>query len=300
MPAPHVERMDGNPIIRPYMERRMGGNLNGPSLIQTPDWLVGRLGRYHLYFAHHLGSYIRLAYADDLEGPWQIHAPGVLDIAQTPLLYEHIASPDVHVDEERRELRMYFHGVSAPEPALEPVQSTCIAHSFDGITFAARPEMLGALYFRVWQWEGLHYAISLGGIVWRSKDGITPFEQGPQLNGLPPTARHYAVLRKGSRLWISWSVTGEAPERLYLGWIDLTAPWEAWQVEEAREILRPEREWEFSDLPQVPSEPGLAWHPVNQLRDPAFYCEDGVDYLLYSVGGESGIAIARIEGLEAA
>ena len=102
MPEPVIktERMDGNPIIRPYMERRMGGNINGPSLIQTPEWLVGRLGRYHLYFAHHLGSYIRLAYADDLSGPWQIHAPGVLDLAQTPMLYEHIASPDVHVDED--------------------------------------------------------------------------------------------------------------------------------------------------------------------------------------------------------
>ena len=61
-----VRRLPGNPIIRPFQERRMGGNVNGPSLIRTPDWLAGRRGTYHLYFAHHLGSFIRLAYADRL------------------------------------------------------------------------------------------------------------------------------------------------------------------------------------------------------------------------------------------
>ena len=100
-------------------------------------------------------------------------------------------------------------------------------------------------------------------------------------------------------MWLAWSVTGEAPERLYLGWLDLNTPWEAWRVEGVRELLRPEHDWEFAELPRTTSEPGLAWHPVNQLRDPAFFREDGTDYLLYSVGGESGIAIARIEGLEA-
>ncbi len=278
----------------------MGGNLNGPSLIKTPEWLAGRLGRYHLYFAHHLGSYIRLAYADELEGPWQIYAPGVLDLSQTPMFFEHIASPDVHVDEDRRELRMYFHGISAPDPVTEPVQSTSVAHSFDGITFAARPELLGASYFRVWQWQGDYFAVSLGGEVWRSEDGLTPFERGPRLEGVPPNARHFAVQRKGSRLWLCWSVTGDTPERLFLGWLDLAMPWKAWRVEGACEILRPEHEWEYANLPQVPSQPGIAWHPVNQLRDPAFYHEDQIDYLLYTVGGESGIAIAKIAGLSPA
>ena len=41
-------------------------NINGPSLVRMPDWAEGRLGRYHLYFADHKGSYIRLAYADAL------------------------------------------------------------------------------------------------------------------------------------------------------------------------------------------------------------------------------------------
>ncbi len=41
-----VHRLPGNPIIRPDMDARMGGNINGPSLIRAPDWLENPLGRY--------------------------------------------------------------------------------------------------------------------------------------------------------------------------------------------------------------------------------------------------------------
>ena len=34
--------------------------------------------------------------------------------------------------------------------------------------------------------------------------------------------------------------------------------------------------------------------PVNQLRDPAIYEEDGRVYLLYTVAGERGIALAEV------
>lgn len=83
---------------------------NGPSLIRVPAWVKNPLGRYYLYFAHHNGKYIRLAYADRLEGPWKIHAPGALHLTNAPGCHGHIASPDVIVDETRREIRMYFHG----------------------------------------------------------------------------------------------------------------------------------------------------------------------------------------------
>ena len=34
--------------------------------------------------------------------------------------------------------------------------------------------------------------------------------------------------------------------------------------------------------------------PANQLRDPAIFQESGHTFLLYAVGGESGIAIAEL------
>ena len=64
-----VKRLNNNPIIRPNMDERMGSNINGPSLIRVPDWVENPLGKYYLYFANHKGRYIRLAYADRLEGP---------------------------------------------------------------------------------------------------------------------------------------------------------------------------------------------------------------------------------------
>ena len=81
--------------------------------IRVPDWIEQPLGRYYLYFAHHDGRYIRLAYADDVHGPWQTHEPGVLPL-EASHFGGHIASPDAHVDEERRRIRLYYHGAEYP------------------------------------------------------------------------------------------------------------------------------------------------------------------------------------------
>lgn len=55
-----------NPIIRLFMDRWMGQNIKGPSIIEASKGLSNSLGRYYLYFAHHLGAYIGLAYTDQL------------------------------------------------------------------------------------------------------------------------------------------------------------------------------------------------------------------------------------------
>ena len=59
-------------------------------------------------------------------------------------------------------------------------------------------------------------------------------------------------------------------------------------------MLEPEMDWEGGDEPLLPSTRGLVHGPVRQLRDPAIFTEDGRTYLLYSVAGESGIAIADL------
>ncbi|NQT21288.1 MAG: hypothetical protein HQ592_16390 [Planctomycetes bacterium] len=133
-----IRRLPNNPIIRPDMDARIGSNINGPSLIRVPEWVSNPLGRYYLYFAHHQGTFIRLAFSDDLEGPWQIHSPGVLDLGDS-FFGSHIASPDVHVIEDEREIRMYYHGCCLPEP---PYQVTRVAVSADGLNFVARPARL--------------------------------------------------------------------------------------------------------------------------------------------------------------
>src|SRR5438552_77236 len=80
---PGAVRFPENPLITQRMSPTLGDDINGPSLIRVPAWIGHALGRYYLYFAHHKGRFIRMAYADDLAGPWKIYEPGVLDVKAT-------------------------------------------------------------------------------------------------------------------------------------------------------------------------------------------------------------------------
>ncbi len=104
-----IERFKHNPIITASLDPRVGDNINGPSLIRVPEWVVNRLGNYYLYFAHHRGDFIRLAYANELGGPWTVFSAGTLTLEQSGCV-DHIASPDVHVDARQQRIRMYYHG----------------------------------------------------------------------------------------------------------------------------------------------------------------------------------------------
>jgi hypothetical protein len=316
-----VERLVDAPIIAATTHPSIGHNIQGPSLIRVPSWVEAPLGTYYLYFADHKGRYIRLAYADDLTGPWTVYPPGSLHLEASLFLTEppavsdelrqqleardktartrrshdsiteattpHIASPDVHVDPTRRKIVMYYHG-------LEDVgkQVTRVALSDDGLHFTALPEVLGRSYFRVFHYQGSTYALAMPGQLYRSADGLSGFEPGPLL--FNPDMRHAAVLMRGTQLYVFWTQVGEAPERILLSTINLTPDWSQWQDSAPIEVLRPARDWEGADAPLEPSIRSTAYGHVNQLRDPAIFEEDGKVFLLYAVAGESGIAIAQI------
>jgi len=291
-----IIRFKENPIIKPEMSSSIGTNINGPSLIRTPDWLPQPLGRYYLYFAHHMGKYIRLAYADRLAGPWKIYEPGTLKLSETAGL-DHIASPDVHIDHRRREIRMYFH---CPAQGWTEPQATMVATSKNGINFKASSEVLGEWYFRVFQWGANHYAFARGTPLYRSRDGLTSFEAAPSPLQKNPTSfpkvRHTAVKLDGNTLAVFFSRIGDKPERILMSKIELTEDWKNWQATEPLTVLAPEMVYEGTDLPLEASKPDDAPGRVRQLRDPAIFHEGGKTYLLYSVAGESGIAIAEIKG----
>lgn len=271
------------------MDVRMGGNINGPSLVRVPEWVENPLGRYYLYFAHHVGTYIRMAFADEVAGPWTVYSPGVLDL-EDAFAAEHIASPDVHVDHANKRFRMYYHGKKSLEGAA---QETRVALSGDGLSFTARPEVLGKPYFRVFECAGWHYAIGMPGTLYRSADGLTGFEMGQRI--FPENQRHTALLVRGDELLVFYTMVGEQPpESILLSTINLAVDWNEWQPTEPQTVLQPEMIWEGADQPLEPSGRGMIVPQVNQLRDPAIF-EDGDDlYLLYAVAGEQGIAVARL------
>ena len=181
---------------------------------------------------------------------------------------------------------MYIHGRDAER------QLTRAAVSPDGLHFTGRPEILGRPYFRAFRHDGFVYALAMPGVLYRSRDGLTDFEEGPQL--FTPDMRHSAILRRGSRLFVFWTERGAAPERVLVATIDMTTDWMTWSESTPVEVLRPERRWEGAELPVEPSRGGSIDVPVNQLRDPAIFEEDGRVYLLYAVAGERGIALAEV------
>jgi hypothetical protein len=286
-----ITRLGDGPIIRPNMDGRMGENVNGPSLIRVPDWVANPLARYYLYFADHAGSYIRLAYADDLSGPWRTHEPGVLPMEKAGF-HGHVASPDVHVDDDLRELRLYFHGMDRPRDDGTG-QSTRVALSNHGLSFEVLPEVLGPQYFRVFRRDGYWCALVMPGVVYRSRDGLGRFEEGPML--FTPRMRHSAVRLVGDTLQVFYSDVGDCPERILLATVDVRGDWREWRASAPRTVLEPERDYEGAGIPPEPSVRGPANEPVCQLRDPAIFEEDGTTYLLYSVAGERGIALAQVD-----
>ena len=299
-----VVRFEENPIIRPDMlPGRDGENINGPSLIRVPEWLPNPLGRYYLYFADHHGDYIRLAYADRLQGPWKIYKPGTLRLAQVPDGKKHIASPDVVADGERKELRMYFHSPSKTAKA----QTTYLARSKDGLHFTAGSEKLAPFYLRIFQHDGYWYGMTKRGWLCRSKDGLSAFEPGPNpFSGVAVRdgdenstgIRHVALDLTGDRLTVYYSKIGDMPECILRSTITLTPDWKEWKAGAPELALKPEKDYEGTDIALAPSKGGNAKGRENALRDPAIFKEDGRTYLLYSVAGESGIGVAEITAVK--
>ncbi len=287
----NLTRLPCNPIIHPALDASLGGNINGPSLIAVPDWVNDPLGKFYLYFAHHNGAHIRLAYSDNLQGPWHIHAAGVLPLS-TSHFKGHIASPDVHIDNAARQLRMYFHGSDEATDSNLP-QYTRVALSDNGIDFNTRPEILGNSYLRAFEHNQFTYAIAMPGVIYRSIDGLTNFEQGPTL--FTEDMRHCAVHKQGQTLSVYYTNVGDCPESILVSEIALTDDWHHWQHTEPTLVASPEHDYEGAREPLVPSVRGMAKQPVNELRDPAIFEHDGQLWLLYAVAGEQGIALAHLE-----
>lgn len=292
-----VRRFPNNPIIRPDMlPGEDGKNINGPSLIRAPGWLEHPLGKYYLYFAHHAGKYIRLAYADDLAGPWKIYEPGTLKLQETPCKdfsrvdLQHVASPDVIIDEASHQLRLYFH--CPVDKDVDGHQQSYVATSRDGLHFDVQAGPFGRAYYRVVRWNGAWYAIGMPGVFFRSADGIHDWTEGPQL--WSDDMRHSAVMLDGDTLSVFYTMVGDKPERILHTTIALSPDWSKWKTTPPTDVVAPEMDYEGGLLPLEASKRFILEAPGRQLRDPAIYREDGKTYLLYSVAGEQGIAIAEI------
>jgi hypothetical protein len=298
-------RLFGRPILsrEACIESELGfGNVNGPSLIRTPEWLPNRLAKYYLYFASHRGRSIGLAYSDELDGPWKIYRDGCLRLSQALGCRDHIASPDVHIDDTTRQIRMFFHGVSNGSN----LQFSYLALSTDGLSFVACIYPVAPSYLRVVRYQESWLGMSKGARMYRSLDGISNFKPidcsiyensaDTDLNR-PGNVRHVALALRDNLLKVFFTRIGDAPESIYFGNIDLSRATLMWHIEDEELLLSPETEYEGVKFPIRKSQAGQATQPQRGIRDPAYFYEAGRSYVLYSVAGEQGIAIAELEGM---
>ncbi len=305
-----------------------GDDVNGPSVIRVPDWIPHPLGHYYMYFAHHKGSFIRLAYANTLQGPWKIYEPGVLNVRETIFYrpqpdspggadapYTHVASPEILVDNANKRLIMYVHGMWTdgkrwPDEAKAAQkwirenhygQFTQTTESGDGIHFAVRPGItLRSSYLRIFSWRGEYYGMSRLGVLSLTDDPMAAtFEAGPNPFGGGQYAgkvRHVAVLPRGDKLYVFFSAIGDAPEKILLSTIALNDDWRTWKASAPVEVLAPREKYECAELPVTVSKAGESEGKEHALRDPALFDENGRVFLFYSVCGEQGIGAADVSG----
>ncbi|MDF3127629.1 hypothetical protein P0Y35_00325 [Kiritimatiellaeota bacterium B1221] len=241
--------------------------------------------------------------AEQVEGPWTLHLPGVIPLACAPALHSHIASPDVHIDPHRQELIMFLHG---PVHNGADRQMTLLARSRDGLSWQVEDQKLGRSYFRAFPYKSWWYAIANVGDAYRSQHISEPWEKraspliGPvQVDDTFGSRkhvdlRHSAWLIDGHEAYLFYTRKQDAPERILCAKIELTDEWENWNISAPVEVLRPERDWEGIHYPLQPSKPGPATQR-QELRDPAIYREGEKIYLIYSFGGEEGLALAELK-----
>jgi hypothetical protein len=325
-----------------------GNNINGPSVIRIPDWIAPENRAdpnaiYYMYFGHHAGNYIRLAWSTHIEGPWHLYqvgsaAPignrGVLDLGSYDkiyldngiTLYNHIASPDVFVDDENQKIIMYFHAGEVKVNGASLGQKSLVAASNYGLDFhdCIKPVILGRFYFRVFGYKGNLYATSNSGYLfkapdpnnpWKSPDGFdfrndlwiqrsdSPFQNDiddANFSGVsdrPLRVRHFTMRLVGDTLQVFYTRIGDCPERIMMSTIDLsTSDYELWDSTfPPREILQAELHWEGGDITPTNSQGSTAPENVNQLRDPYIFKDiDGTSYLFYCGRGEDAIGVALL------
>ncbi|MSV27345.1 MAG: hypothetical protein EXQ52_01160 [Bryobacterales bacterium] len=327
-----VKRLSGNPIITEKMlPGDDGGSINGPSLIRVPAWVTSPRDKYYLYFAHHARKYIRMAYADRLEGPWKIHDGGVVKLEDQSTLTGHLASPEAVVDEENKKIVLFYHGhppafrrrdktKAEGDSDPEAGQKTAAAVSSDGLQFCPTGVIVAPAYLRVFRDGGQWYGMAGRGSLLRSPELGKAFEAvsgviGPDIEDLvdpvrlgEPGARsgqpkkgpdrysirHVGVDTDGDRMWVYFSCVGHQPERILATSVKMTGDPGGWKARGVIEVLRPETDWEGAGLPLAYSKGGRSKSWERGLRDPAIFRESGKIYLLYASAGEHGIGIAQV------
>ena len=101
--------------------------------------------------------------------------------------------------------------------------------------------------------------------------------------------RHTAILVEDDIIYLFYSLIGELQESIYCCILDI----DNFMITNNYKLLKPSLEYEGFNFPKEKSRIGMENKFVNQVRDPGIFINKNDKYLLYSVSGEKGIAIAK-------
>jgi len=215
-----VKRLNhGKPLVHIDDYARLGitneaDNIQGPSVMRVPAWIpasrrVHPEAVYYMYFGHHRGKYIRMAWARRIEGPWTLHRMGpdvrpgergVLDLGNRDVSIGNgivltqerravISSPEVSVDDEGRRIVLYIQAGTNIEVDGAPATTTggLVATSPYGLDFnpgahtgyGIEPVILGPDYVSTFIFDGELYGVGNGGTIYQAPSAAAPWTPPP-------------------------------------------------------------------------------------------------------------------------
>jgi hypothetical protein len=190
-----------------------------PTVVRVPGWLAPEeradpSANYYLYYSQHRGKHIFMSWAQNLAGPWHEFdlggrfnghiRHGVLDIRSDSSreTFDHLAAPDVHVDDELQQFIMFFHAQNQPDTTdvkgqiVPRLHESFVATSRDGLNFfdpetsggqaghgpktvtsngVTRDLWIAGPYQRAFRYRGDWYSVSKRGIIDKARSSLDPW-----------------------------------------------------------------------------------------------------------------------------
>jgi hypothetical protein len=219
----NFELVAGGAVIAPNSEP---GDPANPSVIRVPEWIPSNQrpsasANYYMYYGSHTDDYIRMRWAETLDGPWSTFnlggtynghdRRGVFDTDSDPTRdnYDHVFAPDVHVDNVNQRIIMYYHGKNQG-PSYDLPSGTRIWRRHDnfvatsqyGLNFndpveaggetghgpvshttegVTREVIIGPDYQHVFEYKGGFYSVSKRGTLQKAPNPADPWAPHPTL-----------------------------------------------------------------------------------------------------------------------
>lgn len=218
--------------------------------------------------------------------------------------YGHLASPDVHIINNK--ICMFYH---CPYKNGITSQSTFYAYSNDGLKFISETKNIIWPYFRKFTIENDIYGLAMKSgklckiitlqlkqngcnsvtVVFKKVNGTYK-----EIGEILPFSRHTCVLVINKVIYVFFSNVTDNPEHIKVGELIINEKNNACNITNIKSIIEPELYYEHHNSEFIKSDYGGTNNFVRQLRDPYVFNDDKDIYILYTVCGEKGIAIAKI------